>query len=204
MPELNISSHRYQSSKTEGQMSEDCSSPAQEVGTKTSYSYEMTFDGFTSEGGKSRISKQTRLPEQEPSIRWQASGSVSERMAAANRCYHMYLTAYDRSRPCPPIKRTPMLYKAFWTIYRGEKPQEFQVTARKLAVLDLPYFSEDVLEDINVNFDVFPNASPINTIRELAKKEPTPVPTSIKGYTPQSGEIPPTGNVAFQPQCPHQ
>ena len=62
----------------------------------------------------------------------------------------------------------------------------------KLSAVDLKSYLEN-----SVNFDVFPGASPINNIVELAKNEPTSVPGNATWYVPQSGRIKPTGTAAF-------
>ena len=125
--ELNTSSHRYQSSRTEGQQSENHGTLAFVASTNKNHGYESHLLSKT------------------------PNNSVRD----------FRLMEFETSKP---DLRNSMVNK----------------------------------NDISINFDVFPNASPIDTIMELAKKEPTQVLISSQEYAPQSGEIPPTGIAAFQ------
>lgn len=207
--ELKQSSHRYQPSIAVGQKSESHDDCAFLIPTRRIRGSEMLFGKDSSyEEEKSRSDcVVSQLPETrpvklvrftKPSTRWQVSGSVHNKLMAANVCYQKYMNSYDTSRQVHR-KRTRLTYNAFLSIYRGEIPQDFQITEKKLKVLDLTYFMSDE-DDIHVNFTAFPNAAPIEVIKRAAKKEPrvvSPTPNGVD-YFPQSGAVSPACSIAFQ------
>jgi len=83
-----------------------------------------------------------------------------------------------------------------WNIYSTKKERDFGLTECNNSVPDLRN-SMVTENDITINFDAFPNASPISTILGLAKKEPAPVLASSLEYFPQSGEVPSACSAAF-------
>lgn len=73
-----------------------------------------------------------------------------------------------------------------------KKEKDFSMQMCKVSSSDLRSYLED-----SVNFDEFPNASPINNITELAKKESTSEPGFATWFVPQSGRLQSTGTLAF-------
>lgn len=209
MSELNLSSHCYQPSNAVGRMSESYENCAFITPNNSIRDCEMLFEtGHDNDKEKSRIIKTVHQPLEtrpvkllkfsKPTIKWQATGTMHQKLMTANTCYQRYMTKYNSSRQ---VQRrcTPLTNKAFWSIYRGERPQDFLITEKKLKVLDLTYFMSDE-DDITVNFTAFPNAAPIEVIKRRAKKEPrADAPSSDReDYFPQSGAVSPVCSVAFQ------